>query len=146
MGLGCHHSYSGETQVWISWPRCQKNWAIVNFTTYYFTWCLAIALLKVSELVFGSREGEVGRDMFGDVDDEKGAGVVSLPEDDEDDTDVLDGAGVVSLPEDLVGAGVRRRELTLSTAATSCTDMMDLSQSFTTFVYPEHFSCKIEIG
>ena len=54
----------------------------------------------------GSRVGDVGRDIFGDIGDEKGAGVVSLP-DDEDDEDGL------------VGAGVRRRELTLSTAATS---------------------------
>jgi len=69
-------------------------------------WCLAIALLKDSELVLGSRVGDVGRDIFGDIGDEKGAGVVSLP-DDEDDEDGL------------VGAGVRRRELTLSTAATS---------------------------
>ena len=87
------------------------------------TFCLAIALLKASELVFGSRVGDVGRDMFGDIGDEKGAGVVSLPDDDDDDDAC-----------DLDGAGVRRRELTLSTAATSCTDMMtDLSQSLSLY-------------
>ena len=94
------------------------------------TWCLAIALLKASELVFGSRVGDVGRDMFGDIGDEKGAGVVSLPGD--DDAGNLDGARADDDADDLDGAGVRRRELTLSTAATSCTDiMMDLSQLLT---------------
>ena len=65
------------------------------------TWCLAIARLRVSELGFWSLVGEVGSEAW------------PGPETEEEDSEVI-----------TRGPGRRRRELTLSTAATSWTDIL----------------------
>ena len=66
------------------------------------TWCLAMARLRVSEFGFWSLEGEVGSEAWPGPETE-----------DAEDSEVM-----------TRGPGRRRRELTLSTAATSWTDIL----------------------